>query len=267
MVDYVTIRASSLSDLFDCPARWEAKHLLNKRLPTSDAARLGTAVHAGTAAYDQAVLDGAPISADDAAGAVVDKIWDNTDDDVVWDDLNQSEAEKIGLALHKMYCKEIAPRQEYIGVEVTCERLVLEDLGIALTGTTDRIRRTAYGFYGIADLKTGKTAVAADGTVKTAGHAGQLGVYSLLASHAIGQPLDAPAQIIGLTTAKTDKGRRVGIGEVEGATDLLVGDDDNPGLLQMASKLIHNGDFYGNQRSALCSVKYCPAYNTCKWRR
>lgn len=266
-MELVEIRASSLSELFDCPARWEAKFLLKKRLPTSDAARLGTAVHAGAAAFDQAVLDGSPVSVDDAAGAVVDTIWDSTAEEVTWADLNQNEAEKIGLALHKMYCQEIAPRQDYIGVEVTCERLEITDLGIALTGTTDRVRRAADGTFGIADLKTGKTAVAADGTVKTAGHAAQLGVYSLLASHAIGMAIEAPAQIIGLTTAKTAKGQRVGIGEVDDVDLLLLGDNDNPGLLPAASIMIKGGLFYGNPRSGLCSSKYCPNYQTCSWRR
>ena len=44
-----TIRASSWADLFDCPARWYAKNVQGLRLPSSGAAALGTAVHAGTA--------------------------------------------------------------------------------------------------------------------------------------------------------------------------------------------------------------------------
>ena len=35
----ITIRASSLPDLFDCPARWEAKYINQMRLPTSGAAQ------------------------------------------------------------------------------------------------------------------------------------------------------------------------------------------------------------------------------------
>ena len=41
MSDLVRLRASSLPELFDCPARWEAKHVKNMRLPTSAAAQLG----------------------------------------------------------------------------------------------------------------------------------------------------------------------------------------------------------------------------------
>ena len=74
-------------------------------------------------------------------------------------------------------------------MEATCERLEITDLGLALTGTTDRITTNALGELGIADIKTGKTAVAADGTVRTAGHAAQIGVYELLAGAAIGVAL------------------------------------------------------------------------------
>jgi len=35
----IPIRASSLAELFDCPARWEAKNLLGMRMPSSGAAR------------------------------------------------------------------------------------------------------------------------------------------------------------------------------------------------------------------------------------
>jgi hypothetical protein len=70
----VTVRASSLAELFDCPARWEAKHLLRMRMPSSGAARLGTAIHAGTALFDQARLDGNPLTPSEAAGALIDAV-------------------------------------------------------------------------------------------------------------------------------------------------------------------------------------------------
>ncbi|MBF0482247.1 MAG: PD-(D/E)XK nuclease family protein [Desulfovibrionaceae bacterium] len=261
----ITVRASSLSELFDCAARWEAKHVKNMRLPRSGAAQLGTAIHAGTAAYDASKLSGEGITADDAAGAVVDAIY-RPEEDVEWDaDLGPNKAEGIAVALHGKYCREISPVQDYVGVEVNCDRLTIPDLGLVLTGTTDRVRRSADGL-GVADLKTGKTAVGADGKVKIAGHGLQLGVYELLASAAIGQPITAPAQIIGLQTGVTDKAQRVGIGTIDAARDALVGDHDNPGMLEHAAKLLHSGIFFGNPRSQLCSVRYCPAYPTCRYR-
>lgn len=259
-----TIRASSLSDLFDCPARWEAKHLRGMRMPRSGAAQLGTAVHAGTALFDNSRLEGNPITADEAAGAVADAVH-SPDEDVDWGEDSPNEAESIGIALHKRYCREIAPKQQYVAVEATCDRLEISAIGIALTGTTDRVTLTDEG-YGIADIKTGKSAVSADGTVKTAGHAAQLAVYEVLAGAALDRVIDAPAQIIGLQVAKTEKGRRAAVGSITGARKMLVGDESGPGLLQIASDMLHAGFFYGNPRSQLCNPKYCPAYNVCRWR-
>ena len=258
------IRASSLSELFDCPARWEAKNLLKMRNPSSGAAQLGTAVHAGTALFDQAIIDGNKITIDDAAGAVVDAIY-QPEFDVAWDeDLQPKAAEKIALALHAKYCTEISPKQKYVGVEVTCERLEITDLGIALTGTTDRIRQLPDGRYGIADLKTGARAVGSDGRASTSGHAAQIGVYELLAEQAIGEIISAPAQIIGLQTANTTQ--KVGTGEIENAKAALIGDEESPGLLEHAANVIHSGMFYGNPKSMLCSSKYCPRHATCKFK-
>ena len=139
-------------------------------------------------------------------------------------------------------------------------------LGIALTGTVDRVRRTEEG-YGIADIKTGKSAVGSDGTCKTQGHAAQLAVYELLAEHSTGICIKAPAQIIGLQAAKTERGQRAATGTISGGRELLIGGEDFPGLLEMAATLIHSGNFYGNPRSNGCGKKYCPIFNICKWRR
>jgi hypothetical protein len=260
-----SIRASSLSELFDCPARWAAKHIDGKRLPSSGASRLGTSVHASTALFDAKRLVGDMIDPDDAIEPLVEAIY-RPDEDVVWDDdLTQPVAEKVGIALHRLYCDEIAPQQQYAAVELTCERLDIVDIGISLTGTTDRIRLTEQG-YGIADIKTGKSAVGADGKVKTTGHAAQTAVYELLAEQVLGRPIRARPQIIGLQTAKTPRGLRAGIGEIDSTRDLLVGDEECPGLLFHAGKILKSGDFFGNARSTLCSEKYCPIFKTCPWK-
>lgn len=267
MSSLVRIRASSLSELFDCPRRWSAKHLEGLRLPTSGAAQLGTAVHAGTALFDQSRIVQAGLTIDDCIGQVVDAIY-KPETDVDWSDSSPKEAEQIATALHKKYCREISPRFEFAAVEATCNQLDIPELGISLTGTTDRIYYDARNdAYGIADLKTGKAAVGSDGTVKTSGHAAQMAVYEVLAEQATGHAIDAPAKIVGLQTAKTEASRRVGIGEIHDAKELLVGSDDEPGLLELASGFIKSGNFFGNPRSSLCSSKYCPAYNLCRFRR
>lgn len=261
----VAIRASSLAELFDCPARWEAKHLLGMRSPRSAAAQLGTAVHAGTAVFDSSRLPGgSPVSANDAAGALVDAIH-KPEEEVDWDDTTPRDAERVALALHSRYCAEIAPHQVYRGVEITCERLELPELGIVLTGTTDRVREVN-GALGITDLKTGSRAVGVDGRAVTQGHGVQLGVYELLAEHAMNLNITAPAQIVGMNTGKTAAAQRVGTGEVPSARAALVGSEDQPGLLQHASRLIHSGAFYGNPKSFLCSAKYCPRHAVCSFK-
>jgi RecB family exonuclease len=260
----ITIRASSLPELLDCPARWEAKHMRGLRLPRSAAAQLGTAIHASTAVYDYSRMMKGDITSDEAAAAAVDAIH-KPEEDVDWEEESPHECEKIALALHTKYCAQIAPQQDYIGVEVRCQRLEIADFDIALEGTTDRIRNSNLG-AAICDLKTGKQAVKSDGTVDTSKHAMQLGIYELLAEHALGIPINGPAEVIGLQTGKTDKAQRVGVGTVATARDILIGYDDQPGILHYIARMIANGLFYGNPRSYMCNQRYCPIYRTCAFR-
>lgn len=261
----VVIRASSLGTLFDCPARWEAIHLKGQYLPSTGKAQLGKAVHASTAVFDQSTIDNAGITIADAAVAAIDVIH-KPDEDVNWEGESPNDAEKIALSLHGKYCREVAPMQIYKAVEVKCERLDITDLGISLTGTTDRIRETENGFS-ICDLKTGKAAVGADGTIKTGGHAYQMGVYELLAEQASGVPIKGAAQIIGMNTAKTPASQRIGVAEIHGAREILVGDGETPGILEMAATMIKSGNFFGNPKSMMCHKNYCPNFNNCKYRR
>lgn len=265
MQQIIKIRASSLSEVFDCPARWAAKYIDNVKMPTNSKALLGTSVHASTAIYDQSVLDGSGITIEEAKAAAVDVLY-NSCEDVIWDEEQPEDLEKISLSLHDKYCNEIAPKFNYKAVEVKCESLVIEDLGIELTGTTDRIYEVE-GEHGICDLKTGKAAVGADGNVVTKCHAYQMGVYELLAESASGVPIDAPGVIMGMNTAKTSAAQRIGLGEIHQAREVLLGDEESPGILQMASKLIHGGNFWGNPKSMLCHKNYCPIYNNCKYRK
>lgn len=265
-MDTVRIRASSIGELFDCPARWEAKHLLGLRMPMSGKAALGKAVHASTGAFDSARVLGSPITADDAAAAAVDSLY-KPDEEVDWGDDSIDKAEKVALALHTRYCRDMAPTQNYVGVEASCEALTISDLGITLTGTIDRVYQDEFGNLGIADLKTGKTAVSADGTVKTQGHGLQLATYELLAETAMQQPVTAPARIIGLQTGLTEKAQRVGVGEIDSPREALVGTPDAPGALHYAANFIKSGLFYGNPRSQLCSEKFCPAHARCQFRK
>jgi len=262
----IKIRASSLGELFDCPARWESKYILNMNMPTNTKALLGTAIHASTAVYDQSQLDKSGITIEDSKAAAVDALF-NPKEDVLWDDETAKDLEPIALSLHSKYCNFIAPKFEYVAVEVKCDSLIIVDLGIELTGTTDRVYVNSIGEHGIGDVKSGKAAVGADGVVATKGHGYQMGVYELLAEQGSGLAIDAPAQIMALTTAKTEKSQRYGIGEITGAREILLGDEHQTGVLQEASRLIKSGVFIGNPKSMMCHKNYCPKYQVCRFRK
>ena len=91
----------------------------------------------------------------------------------------------IAASLTTKYCQTEAPKHNFVAVEAKCESLILQDVGLELTGTTDRIEQTPLGM-GIRDIKSGKQAVGTDGKVKTDGHGAQMGVYELLAEAATG---------------------------------------------------------------------------------
>jgi hypothetical protein len=262
----VVVRASALPDFFDCAARAEAKHILGKRMPSSGAALLGKAIHKSTAVYDESKLAGTGITINEAAAAAVDTIH-KPDEDVAFDEDDDPRVfERIAIALHNKYCDEVAPTRSYLAVEVKCERVDITDIGLALTGTTDRVRKVGDG-AGISDLKSGKTAVRADGHVETKGHAYQLGVYEILAEQALGMKITEKAEIIGLQTGKTDRAQRVATNTMERPRDVLIGEAGAIGILEALANMIHAGNFPGNPRSMFCGEKYCPIYNTCKYRK
>lgn len=263
----VRIRASSFGSLFDCPARWVAIHMHGMKTPSTGRAVLGTGIHAGTAVFDADRVDGIHPSISAAQDAAVEAI-EHPNGEVDWSGDSSADAKDIAASLVRRYCETESPKHEFVAVEATVDSLIITDLAIELTGTTDRIERHADGGLGISDIKSGKTAVRADGTVETKGHGAQMGVYELVAGAAIGQPMTEPARIIGMQTNKTPDKQRIGVGEVFGARDVLLGDGERAGLLMVAAKIVHGEiDAWGNPKSMMCSPKYCPAYTTCFYRR
>ncbi|ONT90133.1 hypothetical protein A8E53_17855 [Burkholderia cenocepacia] len=260
------VRASSWAGLFDCAYRWEGIHLLKMRNVVGLRAALGTAIHAGTAVFDQARLDGSGLTVDDAAGAFVDKLRDPENEfDPTRDDLSLPEAERIGLSLTTKYCLEVAPRYDFIAVEMETKPLDIECGGgitIRLTGTMDRarVRRTALG-PGIADLKSGSAAVQ-KGVAVTKGHGPQIGTYEMLYEHTTGDQIGDTAEIIGLKTKGTPE---VATAPIANAKRVMVGTEETPGLIQFAADMFRSGRFYPNPKSLLCDKKYCPRHSTCQF--
>lgn len=259
------IRASSWSGLFDCAYRWEGIHIQGMRNVVGLRAALGTAIHAGTAAFDQSRLDGSRATADDAAGVFVDKLHDAENEfDPTRDDLSMPDAERIGLTLISKYCTEVSPLYEFIAVEMETKPLDI-DCGhgviVRLTGTMDRarIRRAVGGGIGIADLKSGSAAVQ-KGAAVTKGHGPQIGTYELLYEHTTGQSITDAAEIIGL---KTKGAAEIATGTIHNARQAMIGTEEHPGLIEFAAEMFKTGRFYPNPKSLLCSDKYCPRHATC----
>ena len=112
---------------------------------------------------------------------------------------------------------------------------------------------------GVSDLKTGKAAVE-NGNAKTRGFAGQVGTYELLYEHTKNDLLTADPEIIGLKTAGKVQTATTAI---PGAKALVIGDEDNPGLLDYAKMFFKSGLFPPNPSSFLCNPNYCAKWKTC----
>ncbi len=262
------IRASSFGELFDCALRWEAKHLLNRRMPNSPRALIGTGVHAGTAVYDLSRVDGGqPICLDEAAGVAVDTIEERIKTEgVIWTNDEPSKREVLNTALRvtTTYCELVAPRYEFEAVELATKPLDIDCGGgivVTLTGTLDRARVRA-GSHGITDVKTGRAAVV-QGRAVTKKHRAQIGTYELLYEHTTGNAIKAPGEILGLNTSGQFAS---GTGEIHGAKELLLGPQGAPGLIEWAATMFRTGLFPPNPQSTLCDGRCCPHHSACPYR-
>lgn len=264
----IKVRASSWGSLFDCALRWQGQNLLGMRSPSSPRALLGTAVHAGTAAFDAARVLGEPISAFDAAEALVQTLR-NPREDVNWrnSDLRPQDAERIALALHTQYCQNVSPRYEFQAVELTAKPMTIDCGGgqlVELTGTLDRSRVIAStGRPRIADVKTGRVAVS-EGKAKTKGHAAQVGTYQLLLEHTTGVQTDDEAEIIGMKTAGKPE---IATGIITGAKQMMIGTAEYPGLIEIGAAMFRSGLFPPNPQSQLCAEKYCVRWKSCPYHQ
>lgn len=263
----LTVRASSWPDLFDCAYKWEGIHLLGMRNTVGLRAALGTAIHAGTAVFDQGRLDDSGVSVIDATGVMIDKLRDPENEfDHGKDDITMKEAEFIGISLVSEYCKVWSPKYNFVAIEMNTKEFDIDcgnGVVIRLKGTLDRarIKKTSMG-VGIADLKSGGNSVQ-NGVAVTKGHGAQIGTYELLYEHTTGDRITADSEIIGLKT----KGKaEIGFGSIRNAKNIMTGDDNTPGLIELAAHMFKTGKFYPNSRSILCSEKFCPRWKSCSFK-
>lgn len=259
------VRASSWGALFDCAHRWEGIHMLGMKSFSSLRAALGTAVHASTAAFDKSRMMGQGFNSDECASIIIDSLAENKSE---WidADLSLRNAQRIGINLHDKYCSDWSPKYNFVAVELTTKPLEIDCGGgikIELCGTLDRCRvQKNGGKVGITDLKTGKAAVQ-KGVAKTKGHAAQVGVYEILYEHTTGNSITADAEIIGMSTSGDNS---IATGKIIGAKESMIGQVGSPGRIEHAAAIFRSGLFYPNNQSSLCSEKYCPRWNSCKFK-
>lgn len=264
MKQEITVRASSWGSLFDCAYRWEAEHILGMRRPSALRTWLGTSIHHGTAVFDQARIDGTPIKPDDACGAFVDTLQHPTEEVDFKGDatINLTDAEVIGLKLITTYCSRISPQFEYKAVEMKLDPMVVDvdsNVSIRLTGTMDRARiAKAQGGVVIPDVKTGARIIS-NGEVQLKGKSAQLGAYQLMYENTTGEQT-VGGQIIGLqTTAKAE----AGVSKVFDAKRVMLGTNEEKGLIEYAAVMFTTGTFPPNPQSTLCSPKFCVRWDSC----
>jgi hypothetical protein len=260
------VRASSWGGLFDCAHRWEGEHLLGMRNASGLRAQLGTALHASTAAFDSGRLPGGSrMSVNDAAGAFVDALHKpDRDVDYSKDDLTVSDAEKIGLQLHTMYCLDLSPRFTFKSVEQKLDPLDIDcgsGIVIRLTGTMDRARVAATddGIV-IPDLKSGSRVIE-KGEAKVKGRSAQVGTYQLMYEHTE-QVETLGGQVLALQTSSKPQ---VMASKVFDAKRVMVGADGQRGLIEFAAEMFRTGLFPPNPQSMLCAEKYCARWSTCNF--
>lgn len=280
----IPIRASSFGSFLDCAYRAEYEQLQGKSGPSSLRAHLGTSVHAGTAAFDQAKLEGQPISPDDAAGVTEQMLLQpDREVDMRDDSLSQRDAKTIALLLTAKYCTKLAPTVTYESVEMPLKPLEIDcddGLIIKLTGTMDRARVARYTVHPmpgtnqelliphqtttvITDLKTGGRLIGTDGIVSVKGRAPQVGTYQLLYEHTTGKQTGG-GQIAALQTTMQAK---IGLSRVFDAKAIMLGAQGEPGLIELVARMMKSGLFLPNPNSPLCSQKYCQRWrdNACRY--
>jgi hypothetical protein len=210
------------------------------------------------------LVAGKPESPVVSAAVFIDELYHpNFDVDYGGDDLTVKDAERVGLALHTLYCTRIAPTMGYVDVETALAPMVIHcgSVNVRLTGTMDRGRVVA-GVAGpvIPDIKTGR-AVIENRVAKTKGRAAQLGTYQLLYEHTK-KVKTAGAQVIGLSTTSKPE---VAVSPIFDARRVMVGDADKPGLIEYAAEMFRSGMFPPNPQSVLCSKKFCARWDSCNF--
>jgi hypothetical protein len=242
-----TIRASSWPTIFDCSLRWYYEHVVGLRLPTATPARLGQAVHAGAAEFDR----GNPVKHSEEFA--IDHFLHPEEDVEPIAQVEADDQAEIAGRMVRQYVNTFG-RRNYSHIEVTVSSCVLTTIhgDIEVTGTVDRILDRQ-----VRDIKTGRGRIRKDGSVDMRADYMQLGIYALMARAEAGdRSISGDVSVMAGDTANG----RWAEAKAVGAVDLLLGSQEDEGLVEMAAKILHHGAFSPNPKSMLCSPKYCAAY-------
>ena len=287
------VRASSWKTLFSCPLSWYYSNIEKIRTASSGIAQIGTAIHTGTALFDGPRLRGDSISVEEAVEGAIAVLYDD-DVEVNWDSSAQFKAaEGIVARSVNRYCHDIAPNVVYTAVEARCEDLHINTRygTIVTTGTIDRVRERAYAVQddgslkqvphhvadaqdcqtitfreNVRDIKTGLQAVGYDddgSRVATIGaHHLQVGIYTIMTEVELQRPMDAPAEICGISTGKSGD---IAVSDIRDVRTALLGSGERPGMSEMAAKMLKDGDFRPAPGTVMCSPLYCSGWDRCPY--
>jgi putative RecB family exonuclease len=194
------LSASRLKSYLTCPLRFYFEKVLQIKKPTSPAAHLGKAVHAGLATYHTALWRGGDTSADFIAGRFTAEFAKLEEAQPVrWVDDERAESLANGGRLIRAYLDDETPRHrpKPIGVEVKLEATI-PGIPIRLVGVADLIHTGNR----LTDFKT--TGVTPNPVLEAWQHELQLTAYDLLIEENTGDPV-SESELVWLVKTKTPK--------------------------------------------------------------
>lgn len=254
IMEKVTVRASSVAELVDCPLRWATKYLDGRTMPQTPPAVIGTAVHASSASFDRGEGN-AHQTAEIAADLVL-----HPEGETRWLDISKYKAVENAINAHLSYCRDVAPRFEFTHIEEKLDPLSVsidDKVIIEFTGTLDRTRKYMDDVSIVCDVKSGQRVLSQN----MSKHKAQLGVYIMLASKKLGKIYIKTADILQIQT-----NGKAGVHVSSDPYKVLVGEPGHNGIIHYMANMFYNGDYIGNPSSMMCSEKYCPRYNDCFFR-
>ncbi|WP_331714579.1 ATP-dependent helicase [Auraticoccus cholistanensis] len=183
----VRISGSSLESLLECPRRWFLSRRANAESGRSSAASVGSVVHVLVEHAARGTIE-----ADDARQHL-DRVWEQIAFDANW--MEAGERLEAETALERyLGWEQRSSSRTLLGTEVPFEVTVpVGEEQVVLTGTVDRLERTADGRLQVVDFKTSRRVPRPEQVLGM----DQLGVYQLAAQHGAFERLGGTRAVAG----------------------------------------------------------------------